>query len=94
VSEATVQAMGQAPFALLGVLTTAPGGATALLPVARLLARNLPLVLLLVMIAALFWPSGVQSEQPAEPEDTEAGNTEAGGELGRPVPLRPVPEHA
>jgi hypothetical protein len=89
VSEATAQALGQAPIALLGALATAPGGATTLLPVVRLLARNLPLVLLAVMIGALFWPSGAQSEPSAEPEDTEAEE-----DLGRPVPLSPVPEHA
>jgi hypothetical protein len=94
VSDATAQALGQAPFALLGALATAPRGVTTLLPVVRLLARNLPLVLLVVMIGALFWPPGAQSEQPAEPEDTEAEDTEAEEDLGRPVPLRPVPEHA
>jgi hypothetical protein len=94
VSEATAQALGQAPFALLGALATAPGGATTLLPVVRLLARNLPLVLLLVMIGALFWPSGTQSEQSADPEDTDAAPPKAGEQLRRPVPLRPVPEHA
>jgi hypothetical protein len=80
VSEATAQALGQAPFALLGALATAPGGATTLLPVLRLLARNLPLVLLLVMIGALFWPTEAQP-QPPELEEPEAEN---------PVPLRTV----
>jgi hypothetical protein len=94
VSEATAQALGQAPFALLGALATAPGGATTLLPVVRLLARNLPLVLLLVMIGALFWPSGAQSEQSADPEDTDTAPPKAGEELRRPVPLRPVRKHA
>jgi len=32
VSEATAQALGQAPFALLGALASAPGGATIRLP--------------------------------------------------------------
>ena len=36
---------------------TTPGGATSALGVARLLGRNFPLVLLLVMIGALFWPN-------------------------------------
>ena len=84
VSEATAQALGQAPFALLGALAAAPGGATTLLPVLRLLARNLPLVLLLVVIGALFWPSGTQSEQSAEVEDPEADE-----DRGSPIPLRP-----
>ncbi|HEX5958609.1 MAG TPA: hypothetical protein VFY92_08145 [Hyphomicrobiaceae bacterium] len=92
VSEATAQAMGQVPFALLGALATAPGGATTLLPVLRLLARNLPLVLLLVIIGTLLWPSGAaQSEQSAG--DTEAGGAEeAADDLGPPVPLRPAHE--
>jgi hypothetical protein len=94
VSEATAQAFGQAPFALLGALASAPGGAAALLPAARLLVRNLPLVLLLVMIGALFWPSGAQSEQSAEPEDTKARPPETREDFGGPGPLRPVPEHA
>jgi hypothetical protein len=76
----TAQALGQAPFALLGALATAPGGATTLLPVLRLLARNLPLVLLLVMIGTLFRPTEAQS-QPPELEEPEGEN---------PVPLRPV----
>ncbi len=67
VSEATAQAMVQAPLALLGALVTTPGGATSALSVARLLGRNLPLVLLLVMIGALFWPN--EASRPAEEED-------------------------
>jgi len=57
VSDATAQALVQAPIALLGALMTTPGGATSALSVARLLGRNFPLVLLLVMIGALFWPT-------------------------------------
>lgn len=67
VSEATAQAMVQAPLALLGALMTTSGGATSALSVARLLGRNLPLVLLLVMIGALFWPN--EASRPAEEED-------------------------
>jgi hypothetical protein len=55
--EATSQAMAQAPLALLGALFTTPGGATGALKVAQVLGRNFPLVLLLVMIGALFWPA-------------------------------------
>jgi len=57
VSEAAAQAMIEAPLALLGVLLTAPEGATSALKLARTLARNFPLVLLLVVIGALFWPT-------------------------------------
>jgi uncharacterized membrane protein len=57
VSDAAAQAIVQAPVALLGALFTTPGGATGAFKVAQLLGRNLPLVLLLVMIGALFWPA-------------------------------------
>jgi hypothetical protein len=65
VSNAAAQAIVQTPIALLGALfTTSP--ATALNGV-RLLARNLPLVLLLVMIGSLFWPT--QSEEDLQETD-------------------------
>jgi hypothetical protein len=64
VSDATAQAMVQAPLALLGAAFTMPGGATAALKVARILGRNYPLVLLLVLIGALFWPTENKAEEP------------------------------
>jgi hypothetical protein len=57
VSDAAAQALTQAPLALLGTLFSTSGGATAAVKAARLLGRNFPLLLLLVMIGALFWPS-------------------------------------
>jgi hypothetical protein len=66
VSEATAQEVVQTPIALLGALFSMPGGASSALSVARLLGRNFPLVLLLVMIAALFWPT-----DEATPSDDE-----------------------
>lgn len=53
ISGATAQAM--AP--LVGTLLSAPGGAASVFKVARVLGRNFPLVLLLVAIGALFWPT-------------------------------------
>jgi hypothetical protein len=67
VSEATAQAMMEAPLALLGALFTAPEGAASALKLVRNLARNLPLVLLLVKIGALFWPTS-QSDAVAVDE--------------------------
>jgi hypothetical protein len=61
VSEATAEAMLQVPVALLGAVFTAPGGATTALAVARVLGRNYPLVLLLVLIGALFWPARTEA---------------------------------
>ena len=69
VSEAAAQAVTQAPIALLGALFSMPGGASSALSVARLLGRNCPLVLLLVMIGALFWPT---EEMSAPDADTDA----------------------
>jgi hypothetical protein len=66
VSDATAQALAQTPIALLGALMTMPGGATGALSAVRLLARNLPLVLLLVGIGALFWPT--KPDAPSEDE--------------------------
>ena len=51
------QAMAQTPIALLGAAFTMPGGAAAAISAIRMLARHLPLVVLLVLISGLFWPS-------------------------------------
>ena len=66
VSDATAQAMVQAPLAVLGALFTAPGGASSAIKVAGILGRNYPLVLLLVLIGALFWPT--ESDKTPETE--------------------------
>jgi hypothetical protein len=76
VSDATAQAIVQAPVALLGALFTTPGGATSAFRVARLLGRNLPLVLLLVMIGALFWPA---REAEGEEAQIDAAGARANG---------------
>ena len=55
-SDATAQAVMQVPIALLGTVLSTAGGATSALSAARVLGRNVPLVLLLAMIGALFWP--------------------------------------
>jgi hypothetical protein len=80
--DAAAQAVVQAPVALLGALFTAPGGASTALHVARLLGRNFPLVLLLVMIGALFWPT--DSDTLAEGEVARKPN----GSEDMPTTLR------
>jgi hypothetical protein len=80
VSDATAEAMLQAPLALLGALFSAPGGTAGVFKIARVLGRNFPLVLLLVMIGALFWPTDRQ--------DSEVGGAEA-----RPDDFRPADPH-
>jgi hypothetical protein len=56
-SDATAQAITQAPLAMLGALFSMPGGTTTALKAARIVGRNWPLALLLVMIGVLFWPT-------------------------------------
>jgi hypothetical protein len=63
-SSVATDVAAQAPLALLGALFTVPGGASSALKLAQVLGRNFPLVLLLVLFGALFWPS-------EEGEDTE-----------------------
>ena len=61
-SKVATDVAAQAPLALLGALFTMPGGASSALKVAQVLGRNFPLVLLLVLVGALFWPSEVVGE--------------------------------
>jgi hypothetical protein len=71
VSGATAQALTQPPLALLGALFTAPGGASSAMKVAGLLGRNYPLVLLLVLVGALFWPTENSDEQTADEREAK-----------------------
>jgi hypothetical protein len=56
-SDAATQAALQAPLALATALLSSPIAPTTTLGAVRLLARNLPLVILIVVIGLLFWPS-------------------------------------
>jgi hypothetical protein len=64
-TDAASQAAVQLPIAALGALFTTPGGATAAIDGAKLLARNIPLVVLLVLIGMLFWPVETKAEADA-----------------------------
>ena len=85
VSDATAQALVQTPIALLGALMTAPGGAAGALSAARVLGRNWPLVLLLVMIGVLFWPT--KENEPGE-DELEAVRKPNGSDDHMPSALR------
>ena len=56
----------QAPLALLSALLASPMGPTSALGIARLLGRNLPLVLLVVIAGFLLWPSQPKPDGEAE----------------------------
>jgi hypothetical protein len=85
VSEATAQAVAQSPIALLGALFSMPGGPASALNIARVLGRNFPLVLLLVVIGALFWPSGDESSD----EQVDTIHKPNGADDYLPSALRP-----
>jgi len=70
-TDAAAQAAVQLPLALLGTLLTTPMGPGVAAGGAKMLLRNLPLVLLAAVIALLFWPSTqkpdtVETAEPAE----------------------------
>src|SRR5215510_14329555 len=72
VASEAAQAALQAPLALAGALMSTPLGPKAAIDVAKTLLRNLPLVVLLALIALLFWPSeegaaSAADEQQAQP---------------------------
>jgi hypothetical protein len=71
-TDAAAQAAAQAPLALLGALLASPAGPSALAGGAKMMARNIPLVVLLALIAMLFWPlDGKTQERPADAEPDE-----------------------
>jgi hypothetical protein len=73
-TDAAAQAAVQAPLALLGTLFATPAGPAALASGVKMLARNIPLVVLLALIGMLFWPSDPAAEAAAaEGDDLGAG---------------------
>lgn len=73
-SEATTQAMAQAPMALLGTLMSTTAGPASILALVRLLGRNLPLVLLLVLMGTLLVNGRSESSDAEERPDTPRPN--------------------
>ena len=89
---AVAEAATQAPLAMLGALSALPIGPASLMPAVRLLARNLPLVVLLALIAMLFWPTeptqAAGEEQVAPDDDEEASVRRANGADPLPSEMR------
>jgi hypothetical protein len=71
-TDAATQAAVQLPLALLGTLMTTPLGPGAAAGGAKLVLRNLPLVLFLALIGLLFWPS--------QPAAADGATSEAEGD--------------
>ena len=70
----------QMPLALLGALFSGPAGPSSILTLARVLGRNLPLVLMVLALGILFWP------KPAEETmaDEDAADDAVDPEILRP----------
>lgn len=59
----------QVPMAVLGALLSSPVGPSTSLGLLRVIGRNLPLVALLVMIGALFWPTEATADTEPDAKD-------------------------
>jgi hypothetical protein len=87
--EAVTSAATQLPVAALGTLFSSPGGATAALAVAKLLGRNLPLVVLALLIGMLLLPDATDSQQ----QDAD-GETRNPNGMHPPSGVEPIGEAA
>jgi hypothetical protein len=66
-TDAAAQAAVQLPIALLGAVLSSPAvGSGAVTGGIRLLGRNIPLVILLALLALLFWPTKSGDAEAAE----------------------------
>ncbi len=79
---AVAEAAAQNPMALLTMLSALPMGPASLVPALRLLARNLPLVVLLAAITFVLWPSksaeaGAETAVGEAPESSEKAAAQA-----------------
>jgi phosphotransferase system glucose/maltose/N-acetylglucosamine-specific IIC component len=69
-SDAAAQALVQMPMALVGALLSTPVAPKAIAGSAKVLLRNFPLVILMGLLALLFWPAqGDTAKEAGEGED-------------------------
>lgn len=73
-TDAAAQAAVQLPIALLGTLFSTPLGPGVVRSGAKMMARNLPLLLLIALVGLLFWPSAESAAEgdAAEPDEDTA----------------------
>lgn len=88
-TDAAAQAAAQMPLALLGAVLSTPFGPSTVAGGAKMVARNIPLVVLLALIALLFWPN----EAAVEGTDTDADEAHAGRPNGAGPPRKPNGYH-
>jgi hypothetical protein len=90
-TEAAAQAAVQLPIALLGTLLTSPAGPGAAAGGLKVIGRNWPLVLMLVLVGLLFWPIDNKEGVEEAAADREADKDL---ETPQPEPDAPVPAEA
>jgi hypothetical protein len=90
-SAAATQAATQIPTAVLGALLQNP--TSSALPAARLVGQNLPLVVLLLLLGLLFWPTE-QTEEAADQGGDSAPAKPDGRETPPPSDEAPLREAA
>jgi hypothetical protein len=82
-SAAATQAATQLPAALLGALMQSPS--LAALPIERTLKRHMPVVVLVLLVVLLFWPTEQTEESDDREGESAAPKPETGSQEG---PLR------
>ena len=85
-SAAVTQVAEQAPLALLGALLSTPLGPSALAGGAKMIARNIPLVVLIAVLGLLLWPSKSEASTDTAVDETPG---EAKEELQMPLAAAP-----
>ena len=67
-------AAAELPLALLGALMTSSGGPVSIATVARLVGRNLPLVLFVAGLGVLLWPQSTATAAVVADDEQDAGS--------------------
>jgi uncharacterized membrane protein len=88
-ADAAAQAAAQMPLALLGAVLSTPMGPSTVAGGAKMVARNMPLVVLLALIALLFWPSEPAAAEEAEADEAHAGRPNGAGPRRQPNGYHP-----
>src|SRR5262245_25464068 len=81
-ADAVAHAAVQMPLAVLGALLSTPGGAPAAVGGAKMLVRNIPLVVLLVLIM-LLWPTEAADRAESELDMPDGSRPPAGADMHR-----------
>jgi hypothetical protein len=84
-ADTAAQAAVQAPLALLGALFASPAGPASLVSGAKMLVRNMPLVVLLALLGLLFWPTDPNAT-PGTADDAEPAPTPRPNASVGPIP--------